>query len=152
MVHAVEIRPIFFEALMVTNLATGLVTLSVALTLYAAAHGDSAGGDNLSLLDGAQGGVRGIIGKGGLAEGSLKQFEKSGQVYFQAAPGCAVSLAEGIERIDGVYFLEHGVPEALWILRAKKFGPLVVGMDSHGKSIYAEIKKSADARNKELYG
>lgn len=97
-------------------------------------------------------GVRGIIGKGGLAEGSLKQFEKSGQVYFQAAPGCAVSLAEGIEKIDGVYFLEHGVPEALWILRAKKFGPLVVGMDSHGKSIYAEIKKSADARNKELYG
>jgi len=28
----------------------------------------------------------------------------------------------------------------------------VVGMDSHGKSIYDEIKKSADARNKELYG
>jgi len=25
-------------------------------------------------------------------------------------------------------------------------------MDSHGKSIYAEIRKSADARNKELYG
>ena len=74
------------------------------------------------------------------------------RVYFQAAPGCAVSLAEGIEKIDGVYFLEHGVPEALWILRARKFGPLVVGMDSHGKSIYAEIRKSADARNKELYG
>jgi tartrate dehydratase beta subunit/fumarate hydratase class I family protein len=116
-VHAVEIRPIFFEALMVTNLATGLVTLSVALTLYAAAHGDSAGGDNLSLLDGAQGGVRGIIGKGG--------------------------RAEGIERIDGVYFLKQRVPEVFWILKTRKFGPLVVGMNSYGKSV--------DTRNKELY-
>ncbi len=100
----------------------------------------------------AQLGIRGIIGKGGLGEDSLKQFAESGQVYFQAAPGCAVTLAEGIESIDGVYFLEHGVPEALWILKAKKFGPLVVGMDSHGRSVYAEIKESANARNKELYG
>ncbi len=97
-------------------------------------------------------GVRAIIGKGGLGDDSLKQFEKSGQVYLQAAPGCAVVLAEGISGIDDVFFLEHGVPEALWVLNARKFGPLVVGMDSHGKSVYGEVRKEAEKLNKELYG
>jgi len=96
--------------------------------------------------------IRAIIGKGGLAEGSLKQFEESGQVYLQAAPGCAVVLAEGVRRIENVFFLELGVPEALWVLDAEKFGPLVVGMDAHGKSVYAEIRKEADQRNAALYG
>ena len=96
--------------------------------------------------------IRAIIGKGGLAEGSLKQFEESGQVYLQAAPGCAVVLAEGVRRIENVFFLELGVPEALWVLDAGKFGPLVVGMDAHGKSVYAEIRKEADQRNAALYG
>jgi tartrate/fumarate subfamily iron-sulfur-dependent hydro-lyase beta chain len=96
--------------------------------------------------------IRAIIGKGGLAEGSLKQFEESGQVYLQAAPGCAVVLAEGVRRIENVFFLELGVPEALWVLDAEKFGPLVVGMDAHGKSVYADIRKEADQRNAALYG
>jgi len=96
--------------------------------------------------------IRAVIGKGGLAEGSLKQFEESGQVYLQAAPGCAVVLAEGVRKIENVFFLELGVPEALWVLDAEKFGPLVVGMDAHGKSVYAEIRKEADQRNAALYG
>jgi tartrate/fumarate subfamily iron-sulfur-dependent hydro-lyase beta chain len=97
-------------------------------------------------------GVRAIIGKGGLAEDSLKQFEETGQVYLQAAPGCAVVLADGISHIEDVFWLELGVPEAMWVLQATKFGPLVVGMDSHGRSVYKELKEKADKRNKELYG
>ncbi|MBN1333787.1 MAG: fumarate hydratase C-terminal domain-containing protein [Synergistales bacterium] len=97
-------------------------------------------------------GVRAIIGKGGLAEGSLKQFKETGQVYLQAAPGCAVVLADGIADIENVFWLDLGVPEALWVLNATKFGPLVVGMDSHGLSVYQELKEKAEKRNKELYG
>jgi len=97
-------------------------------------------------------GVRAIIGKGGLAEDSLKQFQESGQVYLQAAPGCAVVLADGIANIEEVFWLELGVPEALWVLNATKFGPLVVGMDSHGVSVYKDLKEKAEKRNKELYG
>ncbi len=97
-------------------------------------------------------GVRAIIGKGGLAEDSLKQFEETGQVYLQAAPGCAVVLADGISHIEDVYWLELGVPEAMWVLQATKFGPLVVGMDSHGRSVYKELAEKANNRNKELYG
>lgn len=97
-------------------------------------------------------GVRAIIGKGGLAEDSLKQFAETGQVYLQAAPGCAVVLAEGISSIDDVFWLDLGVPEALWVLQAEKFGPLVVGMDSHGTSVYKDLREKAELRNKELYG
>jgi tartrate/fumarate subfamily iron-sulfur-dependent hydro-lyase beta chain len=96
-------------------------------------------------------GVRAIIGKGGMAEGSLKAYQEYGSVYLQAAPGCAVSLAEGIECIENVHWLELGVPEAMWVLKAKKFGPLVVGMDSQGKSIYGELKEKALNKVKEMY-
>lgn len=96
-------------------------------------------------------GVRAIIGKGGMAGESLKAYKEYGSVYLQAAPGCAVLLAEGIDHIEGVHWLELGIPEALWVLKAKKFGPLVVGMDSNGNSIYKEIKESALEKVNELY-
>lgn len=88
-------------------------------------------------------GVKAILGKGGMAEGTLAACGKYGYVYLQAAPGCAVKLARGIEKIEDVHWLELGIPEALWKLKAKKFGPLVVGMDSHGNSTYKELKEKA---------
>jgi len=88
-------------------------------------------------------GVKAILGKGGMAEDTLAACGKYGYVYLQAAPGCAVKLATGIEKIEDVHWLELGIPEALWKLKAKKFGPLVVGMDTHGNSIYKELKKKA---------
>lgn len=96
-------------------------------------------------------GVRAIVGKGGLGDDSLRQFKETGQVYLQAAPGCAVVLADGISHIENVFWLDLGVPEALWVLQAKKFGPLVVGMDSKGRSVYKELREKAERRNKELY-
>lgn len=88
-------------------------------------------------------GVRAIIGKGGMAEGSIEAFKQYGCVYLQAAPGCAVKIAEDVDKIEDVYWLELGVPEAMWLLKTPKFGPLVVAMDSHGSSIYQDLKKEA---------
>jgi tartrate dehydratase beta subunit/fumarate hydratase class I family protein len=42
----------------------------------------------------------------------------------------------GVKMIIG----KLGVPEALWVLEVENFGPLVVGMDSEGNSIYRDIK------------
>lgn len=97
-------------------------------------------------------GVKAIIGKGGMQEGTSQINQKYGSVYLQAAPGCAAKLAAGIAGIDGVHWLELGVPEAMWVLQAKKFGPLVVGMDSKGRSIYRDLREKAYRRIKELYG
>ncbi|NLJ31615.1 MAG: fumarate hydratase [Clostridiales bacterium] len=88
-------------------------------------------------------GVRAVIGKGGMAEDTLNACRKYGYVYLQAAPGCAAKLARGIEKIDSVTWLEMGMPEAMWGLKANRFGPLVVGMDTHGNSIYKNLYSSA---------
>ena len=88
-------------------------------------------------------GLRAVIGKGGMAEDTLRACGEYGYVYLQAAPGCAAKLAQGVEGIEDVTWLDMGMPEAVWDLRAREFGPLVVGMDTHGGSIYASLRKAA---------
>lgn len=88
-------------------------------------------------------GVKLIIGKGGMGEDSLAAFQKYKQAYLQAAPGCAVVLAAGIKDVKNVHWYENGMPEAMWVLEADKFGPFVVTMDSKGNSRYNEVKAKA---------
>jgi fumarate hydratase subunit beta/L(+)-tartrate dehydratase beta subunit len=96
-------------------------------------------------------GVKALIGKGGMSEETLNAASKFGYIYLQAVPGAAAKLAEGIKNIKDVLWLELGMPEALWDLQANDFGPLVVGIDTHGKSIYNNIKQSAIKKMEELY-
>ena len=96
-------------------------------------------------------GVRVIVGKGGMEKDTLAACEKYGYVYLQAAPGCAAKLAQGIKGIQDVTWFEMGMPEALWDLEAVEFGPLVVGMDTHGNSIYKNLKEAAFKKLDEIY-
>lgn len=91
-------------------------------------------------------GVGAIIGKGGMAEDTLRCCAKYGYVYLQAAPGCAAQLALGIRKIASVTWLEMGMPEAVWELEAERFGPLTVAMDTHGHSIYNDLREKALAK------
>jgi fumarate hydratase subunit beta/L(+)-tartrate dehydratase beta subunit len=43
------------------------------------------------------------------------------------------------------------MPEAIWDLTANEFGPLIVGMDTHGNSIYDRIRNHAAKVLDELY-
>lgn len=88
-------------------------------------------------------GVKLIIGKGGMGEDSLAAFKKYKQAYLQAAPGCAVVLAAGIKDVKNVHWYENGMPEAMWVLEADKFGPFVVTMDCKGNSRYYDVKVKA---------
>lgn len=99
-------------------------------------------------------GVRAIVGKGGLGSGSLEAFRKYGMVYLLAAPGCGVLHALAVSRVKRVHWLEEfGMPEAIWVLEVSDWGPLTVGMDSQGNSIFQAIKeeglKKLDALVKE---
>ena len=54
-------------------------------------------------------------------------------------------LAEHITQVRNVYFLEEfGSPEAIWELEVDQF-PAVVTMDSHGKSLHAEVAEASQA-------
>jgi L(+)-tartrate dehydratase beta subunit len=37
------------------------------------------------------------------------------------------------------------MPECLWRFRVKDFGPLTVGIDAHGNSLYDDVQTRADA-------
>jgi len=95
-------------------------------------------------------GVRAIIGKGGLYQGSLEAMQKYGAVYLAIVGGSAALETQQIEGVEAVYW-EHLHPEALYQFRVKNFGPLTVAMDSHGRHLYEEVKAEAIRRLPEIY-
>lgn len=91
-------------------------------------------------------GLRGVIGKGGMGERTLAACQEYGCVYFHAVGGAAQVLAECIRKVRNVYFLEKfGAPEAIWELEVEAF-PAVVTMDTHGKSLHADVLAQSQAR------
>jgi L(+)-tartrate dehydratase beta subunit len=94
-------------------------------------------------------GVRIIIGKGGLREGSLDAFRELGGVYLAIVGGTAALETTWIEQIEDVD-LDDLNPESLWKFRIKGFGPLLVGMDSHGASLYTEVKADVQERRAQV--
>ena len=90
-------------------------------------------------------GVRIVIGKGGLREDSSNSFREMGGVYLAIIGGTAALETTWIEAIEGVD-LDDLNPESLWKFRVKGFGPLLVGMDAHGGSLYTEVNQAARAK------
>ena len=90
-------------------------------------------------------GVRLVIGKGGLREDSLKSFGEMGGAYLAIIGGTAALETTWIEAIEDVD-LDDLNPESLWKFRVKGFGPLLVAMDSHGGSLYAEVQQKVQDR------
>ena len=43
------------------------------------------------------------------------------------------------------------MPEALWVITAEEFGPLLVTMDSHGDSLHDVMDKRVAERKAEVY-
>ena len=87
-------------------------------------------------------GINIIIGKGGMGERTEKALQKYICVYASYTGGAGALAADKVEDVPAVYwFDELGMPEAVWIFEVKEFGPLVVSMDSHGGSIYRDLKK-----------
>lgn len=82
--------------------------------------------------------VKGVIGKGGMGAKTLKGCEETPGVYFHAIGGAASFLAQTVTKVHGVFKLDFGVPEAMWLIEVKDF-PVVVTMDSHGGSQHAVI-------------
>ena len=95
-----------------------------------------------------QNGVRLIIGKGGLRQGSLDAFRELGGAYLAVIGGTAALETTWVEAIEDVD-LDDLNPESLWKFRVKGFGPLLVAMDSHGGSLYSQVKSAAAARRAE---
>ena len=97
----------------------------------------------------AQYGVRVVIGKGGLRDGSLAAFQELGGVYLAIIGGTAALETTWIETIEDVD-MDDLNPESLWKFRIRDFGPLLVAMDSHGGSLYDAVRRDVDARRAQV--
>ena len=99
---------------------------------------------------GAQYGVRAICGKGGLPDEAIEPMQRLGMVYFAIVGGAAALETTQIEEIEEVAW-EELMPECLWKFRVKDFGPLIVGIDAHGNSVFHDVQERAKAKLEELY-
>jgi L(+)-tartrate dehydratase beta subunit len=97
----------------------------------------------------SQYGARIIIGKGGLLEDSQAAFRELGGAYLAIIGGTAALETTWVEAIEDVD-LDDLNPESLWKFRVKGFGPLLVGMDSDGGSLYREVATAAQSRRAEV--
>lgn len=88
--------------------------------------------------------IKAVIGKGGMGPKTLEACKDVPGVYLHAIGGAASLIAQTVNRVLGVYKLDFGVPEALWVLEVKDF-PAVVTMDAHGNSLHAEIEAKSMA-------
>ena len=117
----------------------------------------SAGPTSSIRMDGIEGefihrfGIRVIIGKGGMGHRTLDALRGHG-VYL-AFTGGAGALAAASLKVRDVFLLDElGAPEAVWLLEARNFGPLTVTMDSHGNSVYENIREGVRRKLSEMEG
>ncbi len=84
--------------------------------------------------------LRGVIGKGGMGPRTLKACQEAPAVYFHAIGGAASLIAESVTEVIGVYKMEFGVPEAIWVINVKDF-PVIVTMDAHSRSLHSTVRE-----------
>jgi L(+)-tartrate dehydratase beta subunit len=98
---------------------------------------------------GSRYGVRAICGKGGFPDQAIAPMQQLGMVYLAIVGGAAALETTQIEAIEEVAW-EDLMPECLWKFRVKDFGPLTVGIDAHGNSLYHDIQTQAQTKLEEI--
>ena len=93
--------------------------------------------------------IRGVIGKGGMGAKTSAACKDVPGVYLHAIGGAASLIAQRVTKVLGVYKLDFGVPEAMWVIEVKDF-PAVVTMDAHGNSLHADIETKSKAALEKL--
>ena len=88
--------------------------------------------------------ARGVIGKGGMGARTLAACQEVPAVYLHAIGGAASLIAQTVVNVLGVYKLDFGVPEAMWVIEVKDF-PAVVTMDAHGESLHTVVEAQSRA-------
>jgi len=79
--------------------------------------------------------ISAIIGKGGM-NSSVKEAMRGNCIYLAMTGGCAALAAKAVKTVKEVHWIELGIPEAVWVLDVENLGPLIVGIDAEGNSLY----------------
>lgn len=99
----------------------------------------------------AKTGVRLIIGKGGMGEGTMRGCHDHKALHCVFPAGCAVVAATCVEEIISANWKDLGMPETLWTSKVKEFGPLIVSIDTHGNNLFEQNKVIFNERKDKVY-
>jgi fumarate hydratase subunit beta len=75
-----------------------------------------------------------MIGKGRRSQEVIRAIKKYRAIYFLTYAGCGALLSKYVKKNDPVAYQDLG-PEAIYKLEVRDF-PLIVGIDTTGRSIY----------------
>lgn len=87
--------------------------------------------------------MRVIVGKGFMGEGIFPSLRKYGACYLMTTGGAAAYYAKQITKVMNVHWLDLGMPAAVWVFKVERFGPLLVGIDSQGCSMFESVRSIA---------
>lgn len=90
----------------------------------------------------AETGLKLIVGKGGMGPNTVAGCQEYKAVHTVFPGGCAVLAANCVEEVEEVEWLDLGMPEAMWVMRVKEFGPLIVSIDTKGNNLFENNKKA----------
>lgn len=88
-------------------------------------------------------GVRCLIGKGGMGKDVAESLHGRA-VYLAFTGGCA-ALAASHMKLNGVFYPDLGMAEAIWVIEVADL-PLVVGIDADGGDIFSRVDAEARRR------
>ncbi len=95
-------------------------------------------------------GLRAVGGKGGLDRACAQAMQETGCVYLSFLGGGCPLLSDAIRQVVSVHWADLISHYRLVTLRVEALGPLTVGIDAHGNSLYDQLHDSAAARLPEI--
>lgn len=91
-------------------------------------------------------GLRAVGGKGGLDRACAQAMQETGCVYLSFLGGGCPLLSDAIRSVVSVHWTDLVAHFRLVTLRVEALGPLTVGIDAHGNSLYDALHEGAAAR------
>lgn len=91
-----------------------------------------------------------VGGKGGLDDACTQVMQNVGCIYLSFLGGGATLLSRAIKEVIEVGWSDMLLHYRLTRVRVEGLGPTTVGIDAHGRSLYAEQQQSAQARIPDL--
>lgn len=95
-------------------------------------------------------GLKIIVGKGGMGPNTVAGCQEHKAIHTVFPGGCAVLAANCVEEVEEVQWLDLGMPEAMWVMRVKEFGPLIVSIDTKGNNLFENNKKAFNLKKEEI--
>lgn len=91
-------------------------------------------------------GLTTVAGKGGLDQASVDAMRETGCVYLSMVGGGSSMLSAAVEAVEESAWKDLIAQFRLSRIRFEGLGPLTVGVDAHGGSLYSRLAESARRR------